>query len=157
MAKSDRPVHPRAASKRCAIYTRKSSETAISNQSRIVPQSVDHKSRRHAKLPMGMPPVVPAAPSCGVAHPASKKGMVGALVRRPEGSSMAEMVAATGWQKHTIRSVITRLRDVGCTIVCENVDGVSRYRLTEFQQVVRHNRPPRGAARPATPSNSVAA
>lgn len=29
MAKSDRPVHPRAASKQCAIYTRKSSEEGL--------------------------------------------------------------------------------------------------------------------------------
>ena len=71
-----------------------------------------------------------AAPA-GVAHPASKKGAIEALIRRPQGGAMSELVAATGWQKHSVRSALTLLRKAGCTITCDHADGGTRYRIVE--------------------------
>lgn len=65
----------------------------------------------------------------GVAHPASKKGAIEALIRRPEGSVMSELIAATGWQRHSIRSALTLLRKARCTINCEHTKEATHYRL----------------------------
>ena len=101
-------------------------------------------------------PALPTPPqSAAIARLGSKKGTIEALIRRSEGCMMSELMAATGWQKHSVRSAITLLRDAGCTIVCEVVHGISRYRLIKAQKVVRQNRPPKGAARPITAGQSA--
>jgi hypothetical protein len=37
----------------------------------------------------------------------SKLGQLITLLKRPEGASIDDMVAATGWQKHTVRSALS--------------------------------------------------
>ena len=38
----------------------------------------------------------------------SKQSLLIALLRRPEGATLEEIAALTGWQRHTIRAVISR-------------------------------------------------
>src|SRR4051812_30562306 len=40
----------------------------------------------------------------------TKQSLVIAILRKPEGASLADLVAATSWQAHTIRAALTGLR-----------------------------------------------
>lgn len=54
------------------------------------------------------------------------------LLRRPNGASLEELCAATGWQPHSVRGAISSaLKKKGHAIVSERVDGVRRYRIGE--------------------------
>ena len=59
----------------------------------------------------------------------NKKATIEALMRRPEGTAMAELMAATGWQEHSIRAAITGLRKAGCTIARDSNERPTRYRI----------------------------
>ena len=49
---------------------------------------------------------------------------------RREGAVIAELIAATGWQEHSIRAALTGLRKAGHTIARVRDDsGVTRYRI----------------------------
>lgn len=39
--------------------------------------------------------------------PSGKLGIVVGMLRRPEGATLDELMAATGWQKHSIRGAIS--------------------------------------------------
>ncbi len=54
-----------------------------------------------------------------------------ALLSRPDGASLAEMVEATGWQAHSVRGAIAgALRKRGHVIASSKAeDGVRRYRI----------------------------
>ncbi|HUQ92156.1 MAG TPA: DUF3489 domain-containing protein [Bryobacteraceae bacterium] len=41
------------------------------------------------------------------AEPASKKEHVIALLKQAEGATLADMIAATGWQSHSVRGFIS--------------------------------------------------
>jgi DNA-binding IclR family transcriptional regulator len=63
-------------------------------------------------------------------HSTSKSATVVELLRRTDGATLADLTAATGWQKHTARAVLTGLKKKGHTIERTKEDGVSRYRIT---------------------------
>lgn len=111
----------------------------------------------HAGLEaIGIDPVVPGAGACARkarphsdADPAStteatdaprpvairagtKQAQIIALLQRPEGASIAEIVEATSWQSHTARGMISGAlkRKLGLPITAEKVEGRGmRYRL----------------------------
>jgi DNA-binding MarR family transcriptional regulator len=55
----------------------------------------------------------------------SKQALVIALLQRPEGASIDEICAATGWQPHTVRGAIagTLKKKLGLAIVAEKIEG----------------------------------
>ena len=57
----------------------------------------------------------------------SKTARVIALLQRQEGVTLDELVAETGWQRHTTRAALTGLRKKGHVINSEKVDDVRRY------------------------------
>jgi len=59
----------------------------------------------------------------------TKIAQVIALLDRAEGSSLDEMVVATGWLPHTTRAALTGLRKKGYEIARTTVEGVTRYTL----------------------------
>ena len=63
-------------------------------------------------------------------RPQSKTAVIVELLRRTGGASLAELVAATGWQPHTTRAALTGLRQKGHTIAKDSVEGVTRYAIT---------------------------
>lgn len=59
----------------------------------------------------------------------SKAAQVLELLQRPEGSSLDDLVAATGWLPHTTRAALTGLRKKGHAVVRTKTDGQTRYTI----------------------------
>lgn len=57
----------------------------------------------------------------------SKSAMVLQLLQQPEGASIEELVAVTGWLPHTTRAALTGLKKKGHSLSSEKLDGVRRY------------------------------
>ena len=65
----------------------------------------------------------------------TKKSQVIALLARGEGASVAELMATTGWLRHTTRAVLSGLRKTGMEIIVMREAGsTTRYRLTCLNQ-----------------------
>jgi len=78
------------------------------------------------------PPAADAtAPAAAPAQPArlTKRDQIVALLRRPEGASLDELIAATGWLPHTTRAALSGLRKAGMAVARSSGEGVSRYRI----------------------------
>ena len=54
-----------------------------------------------------------------------------ALLRRAEGATLDDLVAATGWLPHTTRAAMTGLKKKGHQITRTKTDGGSRYTVAE--------------------------
>ena len=65
------------------------------------------------------------------APPATKLDTLITLLRRPQGASLEEMMAATGWQRHSIRGALAGgiRKKLGAGVISEKTDGVRRYRI----------------------------
>ena len=63
-------------------------------------------------------------------RPVSKIGTVLSLLRRDEGVTLDEMVAATGWLPHTTRAALTGLRKKGHAVVKDKRGDTTCYRIT---------------------------
>ena len=70
-----------------------------------------------------VPPAQPKRPS--------KAETVLTLLRRAEGATLDELVAATGWLPHTTRAAMTGLKKKGHQITRTKVEGVSLYTVAE--------------------------
>ncbi|QZH75497.1 MAG: DUF3489 domain-containing protein [Erythrobacter sp.] len=58
----------------------------------------------------------------------SRLDQLQALLTRETGATIAEMVAATGWQQHSVRGAMAgALKKRGLTITSEKLDGTRRY------------------------------
>jgi hypothetical protein len=72
-----------------------------------------------------------AAPS-PTPRPAAPGGKLGVLLKaigRKQGATLAELTAATGWQAHTTRAALTRLRQRGFPAALTEDRGRKAYRL----------------------------
>ena len=69
----------------------------------------------------------------GDAKRPSKQDAVIAMLRRPEGSTIDEVVNATGWQRHTVRGVFsgTLKKKLGFTIASTKEERGRVYRIAE--------------------------
>lgn len=75
--------------------------------------------------PTAAPDSKPAAPVA----PPSKQAEVLALLQRPQGATLEEMVAATGWLTHTTRAMLTGFKKKGHALESDKTDEVRRYRI----------------------------
>jgi hypothetical protein len=82
--------------------------------------------------PASPPPEPEPAPAALAAPPKGKIGVLVALLRRPEGVTVDAMVAATGWQAHSVRGAMSGAvkKGLGLTIESEKIDGGRVYRIT---------------------------
>jgi hypothetical protein len=65
-------------------------------------------------------------------RPGTKQAQVIDLLRRPQGASIAELIKATGWQRHSVRGIIAGAlkKKLGITVTAERTeDGERRYRI----------------------------
>lgn len=61
----------------------------------------------------------------------TKASLVLDMLRRPEGASIDQLVAATGWLPHTTRAALTGLKKKGHVITSEKCDGARVYNVTD--------------------------
>ncbi|MCT2557359.1 DUF3489 domain-containing protein [Tsuneonella sp. YG55] len=61
----------------------------------------------------------------------TKNDKVIALLKRKNGATLEDLLAATGWLPHTARAAMTGLKKKGHTIERDKVAGVSRYSLVK--------------------------
>jgi hypothetical protein len=60
----------------------------------------------------------------------SKKAAIVALLERPNGAAIGDLIEATGWQTHSVRAALTGLRKEGKELVRDkDAAGVTHYRL----------------------------
>jgi hypothetical protein len=85
-------------------------------------------SARKAKVeavPMLDAPVDPKTPEPVTIRAGTKRAQIIAMLQRPEGATIAEMVEATGWLAHTVRGSISGAlkKKLGLPITAEKVEG----------------------------------
>ena len=63
----------------------------------------------------------------------SKQASVIAMLKRPEGATIAQIVDATGWQAHTVRGTFAGAfkKKLGLTLVSDKGDGERIYRIVD--------------------------
>ena len=63
----------------------------------------------------------------------TKQSRVIAMLRRPVGATVAAVMAATGWQPHTVRAFLARVirGRLGLALVAEKSDGERIYRIRD--------------------------
>ena len=73
--------------------------------------------------PEAKPEVEPPKPIA--VRPGTKQALVIALLQRPEGATVPEIMEKTGWQKHTVRGMISGAlkKKLGLHIAAEKVEG----------------------------------
>ncbi len=62
-------------------------------------------------------------------RPGGKLGLILDRLGRKTGATIDELVDATGWQKHSVHGVLSRLRSGGFAIRLEAKEGRKAYRL----------------------------
>ena len=106
--RSGRPPHKAAGKSSTPRKVHKKAEVRVVRAKRIAPEQ--------------SPPAAPARPS--------KKAAVIALLARPEGAAISDLVGVTGWQVHSVRAALTGLRKEGKDLVRgKDATGVTHYRL----------------------------
>jgi hypothetical protein len=60
----------------------------------------------------------------------TKQAAMIALLTRPKGATLAQLVETTGWQSHSVRGALALMkRNLGTAVSSEKVEGVRTYRL----------------------------
>lgn len=62
-------------------------------------------------------------------RPQTKADLILDLLRREEGATLEQLVAATGWLSHTTRAALTGIKRKGHVLSSEKIDGVRTYRI----------------------------
>ena len=116
--------------------------TATTQQAAVPAQPIKQprKPQRMAREPAGegdAKPGIPTAPATPNATKPASSGRAGtksaaviALLSRPDGATLAELIAATGWLPHTTRAALTGLKKKGHVIVRGKRGEVTCYRIT---------------------------
>ena len=69
-----------------------------------------------------------SSPPATTPRPTSKQATIAAMLRQRNGTTITELMAATGWQSHSIRAALTGLRKAGHQIERQrDVSGATRY------------------------------
>ena len=74
------------------------------------------------------PPAGRTAPRTGKMREGTKQAQLVAMLRRDEGATIAEVVAVTGWQPHTVRGALAGAlkKRLGLTVTSEKIVGRGR-------------------------------
>lgn len=92
------------------------------------PEDTEESTSSSDPAPSSDPgPLEPPAP--GATPRATKANKVLELLRRADGATLEELIAATGWLPHTTRAALTGLRKKGHAITRDKRDGATCYRV----------------------------
>ncbi len=97
-----------------------------STQSRSAKPKPRQRSRRAERKPSG------SKPSLAMVRPGTKQALLIDLLKRKKGATMEKIVAATGWQAHSVRGAISGAlkKKLGLAVTSEKPgDGPRRYRI----------------------------
>lgn len=75
--------------------------------------------------------VIREAPTAPAPRGPSKIEQVLTLLRRPDGATLPELAAATGWLPHTTRAALTGLRKKGHVLAKDKRGDATCYRIAE--------------------------
>lgn len=92
----------------------------------------DETAAVEATEPADPAPVAPTGAPARKTREGSKQAQLIGMLKRPEGASIEEIVAAFGWQAHTVRGAIAGAlkKKLGLDVTSEKVDGRGRvYRI----------------------------
>ena len=98
------------------------------------PATKRHRRMAREPKPAGEVEIPAATPIPEVepklAKPTNKTSLVLQMLQRPEGATIAHVVAATGWLPHTTRAALTGLKKKGHQLTSEKAEGEERvYRV----------------------------
>jgi hypothetical protein len=88
--------------------------------------------RRPAKAapPRAGAPGNPEAAATAAPVRRSKKASLLALLERPDGAAISDLIEATGWQVHSVRAALTGFRKDGKELIrAKDEGGITRYRV----------------------------
>ena len=76
----------------------------------------------------GTPSQPRAAPTTRTPREGTKQAALIAMLRAPDGATIAEIVAATGWQPHTVRGAMAGplKKKLGLEVTSEKIEGRGR-------------------------------
>jgi len=66
-------------------------------------------------------------------RPGGKLGLILDRLENKKGATLAELVDATGWQKHSVHGALSRLRTRGFAMDLEAKQGRKAYRLARVR------------------------
>ncbi len=78
-------------------------------------------------------PATSARKPDAVNRPGGKLGLILDRLEDKTGATLAELVDATGWQKHSVHGALSRLRTSGFAIRLEAKQGRKAYRLAKAE------------------------
>jgi hypothetical protein len=109
------------------IETQETAQTEASRPKRKRPAAKTAKSAK--KSPRGKKPASKAQKT----ESSNKKAEMIALIKRAKGATLAEIVAATGWQAHTVRGFVSILGSKGREKIesAKNEAGERTYRVAK--------------------------
>lgn len=115
------------------IKAKTSGKTPAKPASTSKPPRAATKSEPSTARAAQPPALTPQA--AGPTQPTGKTQALVALLRRPEGASIEELMAATGWQAHSVRGALSGAikKKLGLAVASEAKDGVRVYRIVEAQ------------------------
>lgn len=89
------------------------------------------KTPKTAKTPRATKPAADVQPTSSLGRADSKLARVIAMLRTPEGATIAAISAETGWQAHSVRGAMSGAikKKLGLTITSDKSDGVRIYRI----------------------------
>jgi hypothetical protein len=92
-------------------------------------------TKKPALKPRSMPAKVakpkPAATQAVTEPKSSKKEKIFALMQRPEGATIEEMIKVSDWQSHTVRGFLSMQKKAGKNVTSERINDERRYRTGE--------------------------
>src|SRR5258708_38328867 len=116
------------------------SQMAKSNKSKQVPPKTVRYSQTNARMAPKTSPVTVIAKKAAAAQPrkagtqpTGKIETVAALLRRPQGASINDLMKATGWQAHSVRGAISAAirKKLGLRVLSEKAGRARLYRIAD--------------------------
>ncbi|MGE0773804.1 MAG: DUF3489 domain-containing protein [Sphingomonadaceae bacterium] len=96
----------------------------IDPESKLAPASSSEPPAHFAEQPP-----MPIRAVIATTRPATKQALLLGLLKRAEGTTLAEIVSETGWLPHSSRAALTGLRKKGHVIIAAKPDGVTHYSI----------------------------